>query len=144
MSSKFFRKAKSIAHYYLFEKHPFAKLVCLVISIILFAYVHSEWQVQSIDVVEYDVPIQIKNIPNDLYIVSMDDKYASIVFGGKKNIFDSVIHDIVIYVDAEDAKEGINQYSLSIGNASAMPSNIQFTLTPKYINITFEKIGSVE
>ncbi len=144
MKISLLKKIKFIIDVYILENHPLAKLICLIISIILFSYVHFELQVSPHDIVEYKMPIQIKNVPLDFYIMSIDSKDASILFSGEKKVFANVIDDISIYVDVENAKEGVNQYSLSIGNASILPPNTEFTLTPKYINVDFKKIGSVE
>ncbi len=135
------KKARAIIEHYIFDNHPLAKFICLIMSIILFFYVYFELPVSSNDRIEYKMPIGIKNTPSHLSI-RMDNSTALIEFSGEKNTFSNISNEVYVYVDLENAQEGIKQYPLSIGNASLLPAGVGFTLTPRYVNITFEKLDN--
>lgn len=139
---KMLKKAKSLIIHYIFDSHPLAKLICLIMSIILFSYIHFDWQVSSPsqNTIEYSMDIKLTNIPSALTIAHIDHKNAIISFSGDKNVLSSVMSDISIYIDVSDATEGVNKYNLSMKNASLLPVDVGFTLTPKYVNITFESL----
>ena len=85
------------------EKDFLAKGVCLLLAVILWAFIVSA----KTETQRFKVPIMVKNLPSDLAVASMSDRVATIVLEGRKEELKSVnIKTIKAMIDLSDAKIG--------------------------------------
>ncbi|MFH1612634.1 MAG: CdaR family protein [bacterium] len=90
------------------------KILSLILSIILWIYVKEEFIFfRTIK----KVPIQIVNIPSNLYIVDTIPKYIKLKIQGEKSIFNNIdLTKIKAVINLKEARLGINIYKLSSAN----------------------------
>jgi len=85
------------------EKDFLAKGVCLLLAVILWAFI-----VQAkTETLRFNIPIAVKNLPAELAVADMSDRFATIVLEGSKDELKSVnIKNIKAMIDLTDAKIG--------------------------------------
>jgi hypothetical protein len=85
------------------EKDFLAKGVCLLLAVILWAFIVSA----KTETQRFKVPIMVKNLPSDLAVASMSERFTTIVLEGRKEELKSVnIKSIKAMIDLADAKIG--------------------------------------
>lgn len=133
MAAKLFKNTKGFIKNYIFNKNPLAKFACLVISIMLFIYVNFEEQ----NSLKYSIPIDVKNIPPSLGLYDLTPKNVTISFKGDAQIISMISENLSASVNATNAQMGTNEYVVVLDNIYNFPENIEFTLHPELITITF-------
>ncbi len=133
--SKTMRKIKYFIKDNVLKKNIRVKLICLVISILLFTYVHLDEE----EMREYNTNVIIKNIPTNLTLVDSNVNYVNITFIGKRQAFLIMPSRITAYVDLSYSVIGTEEYKILIDNIQSIPKSIKYTISPESIYITLKK-----
>jgi YbbR domain-containing protein len=125
-------KIKTLAQ----ERDFFAKGVCLLLAVILWAFIASA----KSERLTYKIPIVVKNIPQDLAVSGMSDKYATIVLEGRKDELKSVnIKMIRASIDLTNAEVKEPKNYRILVEKQQVPEDVTITLVEKEVAVTVEK-----
>ncbi len=109
-------------------------MISLIISILLFVYVNLEEE----QTVQYNTTVIIKNIPQNLTLVTSSISNVNITLTGKKQSFLIMPSNITTYLDLSNAIEGTEEYKILIDNIYAMPKSIKYVMSPESVYITLK------
>jgi hypothetical protein len=117
------------------DKDFLAKGVCLLLAVILWAFiVQAKTETQR-----FKIPIAVKNLPSDLAVAGMSERFVTIVVEGPRDEIKNVnIKSIKAMIDLEDAKVGDPQtYKLQI--EKQIPEDISISPLNGEVAVTVEK-----
>lgn len=97
-----------------FTSNFWLKFLSFILAIMLWLYVKEEFIFfKTIN----KIPIQIVNIPSNLYLIEKSPKYIKINIQGEKNILSNIeLNKIKAVINLKNSKSGINIYKLSSAN----------------------------
>lgn len=125
-------KIKSIVR----ERDFFAKGVCLLLAVILWAFIVSG----KTEKLRYKVPIAAKNLPANLAVTDLSGKYAVIQLEGRKDELKSVnVKNIKVTVNMEKALVGEEKaYPVQVEKLQ-VPEDVAISLVDRDVNLNVEK-----
>lgn len=117
------------------EKDFLAKGICLLLAVILWAFIVSA----KTETHRFKVPIVVKNLPSDLVVAGMSNRFATIELEGRVDELKSVnIKAIKAMIDMADAKIGDPQnYQILI--EKQIPEDISVSTVNSEVAVTVEK-----
>jgi hypothetical protein len=118
------------------ERDYLAKMVCLLLAVILWAFIVTG----KTEKLRYKVPIMVKNLPSTLAVSGMSDKYATVVLEGRKDDLKNVnIKVIRAAVNLEDAVAGETKvYQMQV-EKQQVPEDVSVSLSNGEVSVTIEK-----
>ena len=117
------------------EKDFLAKGVCLLLAVILWAFIVSG----KTEKLRFKIPIVAKNLPADLAVSSMSDRYAAIILEGRKEELKSVnIKTIKAIIDMANAETG-DPKTYQIQIEKQMPEDISISPVNNEVAVKVEK-----
>ena len=117
------------------ERDFLAKGICLLLAVILWAFILSA----KIETQRFKVPIVVKNLPSDLAIAGMSDRFATIVLEGRKDELKSVnIKTIKAMIDMADAQIG-DPKTYQIQIEKQIPEDISVSPVNGEVAVTLDK-----
>jgi YbbR domain-containing protein len=131
MIRKITHKIGSIAK----ERDYLAKAVCLLLAIILWAFIASG----RTDRLRYRMPLSVRNVPSTLAVSGMSDRSAVIVLEGRKEHLKSInMKSIRVYVSLDDAVTGTKEYPVRM-EKQQLPEEVSLSLATDTVMVTVEK-----
>jgi hypothetical protein len=118
------------------DKDYMAKGTCLLLAVILWAFIING----KTEILRYKIPIVVKNLPSQLAVSGMSDKYASIEIEGRKDELKSVnVKNIRAAVNLENAAiGGPRGYEIAV-EKHQVPEDVSISLVRGEVEITVEK-----
>ncbi|MBN2159663.1 MAG: hypothetical protein JW807_09725 [Spirochaetes bacterium] len=118
------------------EKDFLAKGVCLLLAVILWAFIITG----KTEKLRYKVPVILKNLPSTLAVSSMSDRFATVVVeGGKESLKSINVKGIRAIVDLEDAVAGeTGVYRVQV-EKQQVPEDVSISLVNSEVSVTVEK-----
>jgi hypothetical protein len=117
------------------EKDFLAKGVCLLLAVILWAFIVTG----KTEKLRFKIPIMVKNLPSDLAISGMSERYASIVLEGRKEDLKSVnIKNIKAMINMANAEAGEPRtYQIQIDKQ--LPEDISISPASSDVSVTVDQ-----
>ncbi len=118
------------------ERDFLAKGVCLLLAVILWAFIISG----KTEKLRYKVPLAIKNLPANMAVSGLSGRSAVVILEGKKEELKSVnIKNIRATVDLEKASlGGPRDYPVQV-EKQEVPEDISISLVDREVTLTVEK-----
>ncbi len=118
------------------ERDFLAKGVCLLLAVILWAFIISG----KTEKLRYKVPLTIKNLPANMAVSGLSGRTAVIILEGKKEELKNVnIKNIRITIDLENASlGGPRDYPVQV-EKQEVPEDISISLVDREVTLTIEK-----
>jgi len=115
--------------------NPWLKLLSLLMAIALWFFVASKGRLNII----MDVPIEFKNIPQELELVDATKTVSINIEGHERLIKNLRQENINVVIDLRNAKKGETHYSLSQDNVN-MPKGLVVTkISPEAVGLMLEE-----
>ena len=115
------------------EKEILAKGICFFLAIAAYMYVINT----KTGTISFEIPIEIKKLPDDLVIAKMPKKTVSVKLHGNKDYLKNV-KDITAFINLQKATRGKKKYLIHI-KKKHIPEKVSIKLSHKYANIVIEK-----
>jgi YbbR domain-containing protein len=118
------------------ERDFLAKGVCLLLAVILWAFIISG----KTEKLRYKVPLTIKNLPANMAVSGLSGRTAVIILEGKKEELKNVnIKNIRVTIDLENASlGGPRDYPVQV-EKQEVPEDISISLVDREVTLTIEK-----
>ncbi|HNW29186.1 MAG TPA: CdaR family protein [Spirochaetota bacterium] len=118
------------------ERDFLAKGVCLLLAVILWAFIISG----KTEKLRYKVPLTIKNLPANMAVSGLSGRTSVIILEGKKEELKNVnIKNIRITIDLENASlGGPRDYPVQV-EKQEVPEDISISLVDREVTLTIEK-----
>ncbi len=110
------------------------KLICILFAFILWSYIH----ISKINATDIRVPIEYKNIPDNIEFASKPISFATIRIRGKKEDLKFPTSNLKAEVTLSDAKIGSFEYEVDF-DSRQLPEKVEVTRISK-VQLSFEKI----
>jgi YbbR domain-containing protein len=107
------KRLLQIAAAFAIRKNFFAKTICLALAVVLWALVSSS----KIETLKFKIPIQYKNLPQELMVSNISDKFATLIFEGKSDDLKNPL--------LKNVKAVVNLEYAAAGEARAYPLEIE-------------------
>lgn len=112
-----------------------AKIVCVLLAIILWAYISNT----NIGETQVKIPVTFTELPDTLIRSKISSRYITVTLAGRKDILKNInIKSIKSRVDLSQPKIGKYDYPVEI-NKDELPENIDVKLSRKVISVTIER-----
>lgn len=120
----------------IFSREIVPKLVAIVLSVILWAYIGST----KIGEVAFRIPVEFKNLSEDMIVTNHSIKHVTIKLSGKKEELNNFnIKNVKAYVNLKKAKPGDNiKFPINVAKEE-LPEGISIELVRNNLNLTIEK-----
>jgi YbbR domain-containing protein len=120
----------------IFSRELVPKLVAIVLSVILWAYIGST----KIGEVAFRIPVEFKNLSEDMIITNHSIKHVTIKLSGKKEELNNFnIKNVKAYVNLKKALPGDNiKFPINVAKEE-LPEGISIELVRNNVNLTIEK-----
>ncbi len=118
------------------ERDFLAKGVCLLLAVILWAFIISG----KTEKLRYKVPLTIKNLPANMAVSGLSGRTSVIILEGKKEELKNVnIKNIRVTIDLENASlGGPRDYPVQV-EKQEVPEDISISLVDREVTLTIEK-----
>ncbi len=112
------------------------KAVCLLLSVLLWTYINST----KVGDVKFRIPIEFKNISEELVISEVKSKYITVSLTGRKDILKSInVKSINAFVNLGNPVVGISKrYPIKVIK-HGLPESIELNLSSKDIAVTVDR-----
>ncbi|MHB8481662.1 MAG: CdaR family protein [Nitrospiria bacterium] len=119
----------------LFFKNSLVKIVSLILGVLLWGYVNSRGQVEM----NFLVPLQLKNLPDNLKIVGRTPENIEVRVKGRESTLENLTSTrLAVTLDLSKVLSGENTVYLHAENIN-VPLNVEVThLLPKTIALKIE------
>lgn len=120
----------------IFSRDLVPKLVAIVLSVILWAYIGST----KIGEVAFRIPLEFKSLPEDLIISNYSIKNVTVKLSGKKEDLNNFnIKNVKAYVNLKKAQPGENlKFPINVSKED-VPEGISMELVRNSVNLNIEK-----
>ena len=121
---------------FLSTKDIVPKVVCLLLSIFLWIYVNST----KVGEVKFTIPVEIKNLPDNLAVVEGMNKNTTVTLTGRKDLLKSVnIKNINAVVNLESPEVGFTRrYPIGVVKTE-IPESVEVSLSSSELALTVDK-----
>jgi YbbR domain-containing protein len=121
---------------FLRERNIAAKLICLVLAVVLWAYISST----KMGELKYRIRVDYKNVPHALVVTSPQNPYITVMVGGTKDLLKDVRPEkIKAFVNLDKAIAGEDQKFPVEINRTELPDNLNVSAASHRIGVTIEK-----
>ena len=111
------------------------KIVCLLMSFLVFIYVRYEAEGNK----EYQIDVEIRNIPSGLAILESDGLETLVNIKVFKDKYIALPEKIVAFIDLTNAKVGKNNYDIELDFDMNKNTRLTTSIKPRKINLTLEE-----
>ncbi|MBP6993046.1 MAG: hypothetical protein KBC90_16135, partial [Spirochaetes bacterium] len=112
-----------------------ARSICLLLAVILWAYIAAG----KTDTLRFRMPIVPRNVPSQLAVSDMSDRYAVLVVEGRKEHLKSInMKNIRAYVNLDNAVIGSKEYPIRL-EKQQVPEEVTLSLASREVTVTTEK-----
>src|SRR4030042_2373691 len=119
------------------EKDFLAKAVCLLLAVILWAFIVSG----RTENLRFKIPITAKNVPFQLAVSKMSERYATILIEGRKEHLKEVsVKNIKAVVNLKNALAGEPQDSPIQLEKQQVPEDVSISLVNSEVTVTLERM----
>ncbi|MBI4977203.1 MAG: hypothetical protein HZC28_06950 [Spirochaetes bacterium] len=117
----------------IFTDNIVAKVISLVLAVLVSLYVASQEDENR----EYEIPLRIMNVPQDLMIAAPTPKEVTVIVKGKKNKITMVNPKVLeANLDLTKSAEGKAMYKLTLNQE---PQDIKWSLKPSVVEVVLER-----
>jgi YbbR domain-containing protein len=118
------------------ERNIAAKLVCLVLAVVLWAYISST----KMGDLKYRIRVEFKNTPHTLVVTSPQNPYITVMVSGTKDLLKDVRPEkIKAFVNLDRAAAGEDQKFPVELTRTELPDNLSVGTATHRIGVTIEK-----
>jgi hypothetical protein len=118
-------------------RHNIAKMICLVLAVILWVLVSSS----KIETLKFKIPIVLKNLPPEVIVSNISEKFATVVFEGRNDDLKSpTLRTVKAVVNLENAIVGESASYPVMIEKQEIPDDIVVQPVTREITITVERI----
>lgn len=111
------------------------KIICLLISVLIFFYVRYEAE----DNKEYEVNVEVINIPQGLTILESSNLTTLVNIKMFKDKYITLPDKITAFINLENAEAGVNSYEIELDFEASQDIKRSTSIKPRKIDIMLEK-----
>lgn len=125
----------------IFLNNIFLKIISLIFAVTLWFYISPVISKDTIEI-NYTLPLQLRNIPENIMVSGKVDDHINVRFKGRQNAIKELnIGEVNVSVDLSNGREGTRLFTLTRSNVNNVPPNIDVVrIDPGIIKIDIVRI----